>query len=203
MRAWIYNHAFAPLTVRWYRSVLEQVQPGSGLLDIGVGTGRSLVANGDLVRSKNLRVHGVDIDPDYVKQARKAVTESGLSEAVTIDLQSIYDHQGGPYDAAYFGASFMLMPDPSRALRHVSTLLKPGGRVYFTQTFQETRSPLMEKLKPFLVHLTTIDFGHVTYEADFLNVVDDGGLSVIENAILRKRGAQTFRLVVAEPRAAA
>lgn len=203
MRAWIYNHAFAPLTVRWYRSVLEQLQPGTTMLDIGVGTALSLVANTDLVRSKGIRVHGVDIDPDYVKQARKAVGNAGLSDLVTVDLESVYDHKGGPYDAAYFAASFMLMPDPPRALRHVSNLLKPGGRIYFTQTFQETRSPLMEKLKPFLVHITTIDFGHVTYEADFLNVVENGGLCVIENAILRKRGTQTFRLVVAEPRVAA
>ena len=203
MRAWIYNHAFAPLTVRWYRSVLEQLQPNTRMLDIGIGTALSLVANADLVRTKGIHVHGVDIDPDYVKQARKAVEKAGLSQSVDVYLESIYDHHGGPYDAAYFAASFMLMPDPPRALRHVSNLLKPGGRIYFTQTFQETRSPLMEKLKPFLVHLTTIDFGHVTYEADFLNVVENGGLCVVENAILRKRGTQTFRLVVAEPRAAA
>jgi tRNA A58 N-methylase Trm61 len=202
MRAWIYNQAFAPLTVRWYRSVLEQLEPNTRMLDIGIGTARSLVANADLVCAKDIHVHGVDIDGDYVKVARKALAKAGLADRVTIDLESIYDHKAGPYDAAYFAASFMLMPDPPRALRHVSGLLKPGGRIYFTQTFQEKRSPLMEKLKPFLVHLTTIDFGHVTYEQEFLDVVQNGGLSVVENAILRQRGTQTFRLVVAEAKAA-
>ncbi len=32
-------------------------------------------------------------------------------------LESVYDHAGGPYDAAYFSASLMLLPDPAAAVR--------------------------------------------------------------------------------------
>lgn len=203
MRAWIYDHAFKPLTVRWYRSVLDQLAPATHLLDVGIGTAGALVANADLVRKNQLRIHGVDIDPEYLKQATKTLAKHGLDDQVKVTLESVYDHRGGPYDAAYFGASFMLMPDPSAALRHVSELLRPGGRVYFTQAFQEKRSPMLEKVKPFLLHVTTIDFGKVTYEHEFLEVVERGGLVVCENSILRTQGTQTHRRVVAERRAAA
>lgn len=201
MRAWIYDRAFMPLTTSWYRNVLERVAPGAKLLDVGIGTGGALVANADLVKSRDLRVHGVDIDADYVAQANRAVEQAGLSDRVTVALESIYEHAGGPYDAVYFGASFMLMPDPQGALRHVMSLLRPGGRIYFTQTFQERRSKLVEKAKPLLVKITTIDFGKVTYEADFLRVVDEAGMEVLENETLRRRRSQSYRRVVGQPRA--
>lgn len=203
MRAWIYDRAFMPLTTSWYRSVLERLEPATKLLDIGIGTGGALVANADLVKSRDLTVHGVDIDAAYVEQAKKAVAEAGLSDRVSVALESIYEHQGGPYDAAYFGASFMLMPDPQGALRHVMSLLTPEGRIYFTQTFQERRSRLVEKAKPLLVKVTTIDFGQVTYEADFLRVVGDAGMEVLENETLHRRRSQSYRRVVGRPRVSA
>jgi tRNA A58 N-methylase Trm61 len=203
MRAWIYDHAFLPLTIKWYRSVLEQLPAGCRLLDIGIGTGGALVANKDLLEGKDLHVYGVDIDADYVKQADAAIRAAGLADRVTVALESIYDHKGGPYDAAYFGASFMLMPDPQGALRHVMSLLRPGGRVYFTQTFQEKRSKIVETMKPLLVKLTTIDFGKVTYEADFLKVVDEAGMEVLSNDTLDKGRMQSFRRVIGRPRSVA
>lgn len=204
MRAFIYDHAFKPLTIRWYRGVLEQLPPESTLLDVGVATAGALVANTDLVKQKRLRIHGVDIDADYIEQAGKHLAAHGLLDLVSVELVSIYDHHGGPYDAAYFGASFMLMPDPAHVLRHVTSLLKPGGKVYFTQTFQEKPSPFMERLKPMLKKLTTIDFGQVTYEADFLRVVEGCGLDVVENTTMHTQfNTQSFRRVVAVPRTGA
>jgi hypothetical protein len=94
----------------------------------------------------------------------------------------------------------MLMPDPQGALRHVMSRLKPGGRVWFTQTFQEKRSALVETMKPLLVKLTTIDFGQVTYEEDFLRVADEAGMEVLENDVLKRVWNQSYRRVVGRPR---
>lgn len=200
VRAWIYNQAIRPLTGGWYREVLERVPRSSHLLDVGIGTGGALLANADLVLKKDVRVTGVDIDADYIKAARKAILRSPVADRVDVRLESVYDHAGGPYDAIYFAASFMLMPDPAQALAHVKTLLQPDGRVFFTQTFEERRSMLAEKAKPLLKAVTTIDFGQVTYEQDFLDVVERGGLDVQELTTMGTRGRRTFRLAVAEIR---
>jgi len=53
------------------------------------------------------------------------------------------------------------MPDPEKALRHVLSLLKPGSRIYFTQTFEKKRAVLLEYTKPLFQYITTIDFGSV------------------------------------------
>lgn len=199
MRAWIYDRAILKLTTRWYAEVLGRLPPGAHLLDVGIGTGGALAQNGALIRERDLHVTGVDIDPDYVAKATKRMFDAGLDEAIDVRLESIYDHAGGPYDAVYFSASFMLMPDPAAALRHVAGLLKPGGRIYFTQTFQDKRSKVLEKVKPMLKAATTIEFGRVTYEDDFREVVAEGGVELTELVVMERKGTQSYRLAVGRP----
>ena len=202
MRAWIYDKAIGPLTGKWYGSVLDHVGQNCHLLDVGIGTGVALVENAGLVRSKRLCITGVDIDRDYVKRAQLSMYKNDLVENVDVILESVYDHQGGPYDAVYFSASFMLMPDPARALKHVSALLKPGGRIFFTQTFQDRRSKFAERAKPLLKKLTTIEFGTVTYQEDFLAVLEDANQEVLELSTMARKGSRSYRLAITKRRGA-
>ena len=195
MRAFIYDATFRRLTIKWYAAVLERLEPGSRLLDVGVGTAGALIANAALIKARKLRVTGVDIDEGYVRSARKKVHDKHLDDHVEIVLQSIYDFKGGPYDAVYFSASFMLLPDPQRALRHVQELLTPSGRVFFTQTFENKRSPLMEKAKPLLKKVTTIDFGQVTYLDEFEQTLQESGVDIQDVTDLKRGKSRTYRLV--------
>lgn len=199
MRGIIYDAAILPLTSTWYAAVLGRLPDEARLLDVGIGTGGALARNAATVVEKRLQVMGVDIDPDYVERARKRLREVGLAERVEVRLESIYDHQGGPYDAAYFSASFMLMPDPPAVLRHVLTLLAPGGQVFFTQTFQDRKSGLMEKAKPLLKKFTTIEFGRVTYEHEFRETIEKGGLTLTELTTMGRSGSRSYRLAIGVP----
>ncbi len=155
------------------------------MLDVGIGTGAALVRCADLVRVKRLQVVGLDIDRDYLRRCRAALTRAGLSTQVRPVLSSVYDHRGGPYDAVYFSASLMLLPDPAAAIAHVAGLLAPDGRLFATQTFQHRRSPLLERVKPMFRHVTTIHFGRVTYEEDFRLAFADAGVDLVELVTMR------------------
>ena len=196
-RAFVYDRAIVAMTAGWYLAVLERLSTRCRLLDIGIGTGSALLAHADLIKSKDLRVVGVDIDPAYVDRCKQSIAEAGLSARVEAHLESIYDHRGGPYDAAYFSGSFMLLPDPPKALRHVASLLTPGGRFYFTQTFEHERSRALELLKPLMRLVTTIDFGRVTYESDFTAALIAAGLEVEECKVLHGSKRRSSALVVA------
>lgn len=199
MRALIYDTLIVRLTAGWYRAVLERLPQGCRLLDVGIGTGSALIANAAQLVRKQMHVTGIDIDADYVERCRRAVAQQRLTDHIEARLESVYDHRGGPYGAVYFSASFMLLPDPPAALRHVTTLLAPEGRIYFTQTFELKRSPGMEVLKPLLRRFTTIDFGRVNYEADFRQALADGGLEVQELTTLSRSGPRAAILAVATP----
>lgn len=199
MRGWIYDRSLLHLTSGWYAQVLSRVPVGATLLDVGIGTAGALITQADLLRERDLHVVGVDIDEDYVKRARRRIARAGLADRITVHHEPLGEHVGGPYEAVYFAASFMLFPEPEDALRRAQDLLKPGGQVFFTQTFQDRRDPLMEKLKPTLVRLTSIDFGRVTYEQAFLSTLEAGGLDVQEHVVLKAGKHRSDRLVVAAP----
>ncbi|MCX6465589.1 MAG: class I SAM-dependent methyltransferase [Pseudonocardiales bacterium] len=199
VRGWLYDRAITGLTTGWYRAVLERLPDGARVLDVGMGTGGALARNADLVRAKGLHVTGLDIDADYHRRSVEEMARAGLTGSVTPRLESVYDHQGGPYDAAYFSASLMLLPDAVAALRHVIGLLDTGGRLFFTQTFHHRRSVLRERVKPLLRHLTTIHFGRMTYEAEFRAVLAEAGLSLVEFVTLERTRSASYRLAVATP----
>ncbi|KAA0009845.1 class I SAM-dependent methyltransferase [Billgrantia pellis] len=200
MRSLIYDTLILRLTARWYAEVLNRLPDEAKLLDVGIGTGGALLANAEAAKRKGLRITGIDIDADYVARARKRLRDSSLAEHVSVRLESLYDHEDAPYDAVYFSASFMLLPEPERALRHCRTLLKPDGRLFFTQTFQQRPSRGMERLKPMLKRLTSIDFGRVTYEEAFKSQLDAAGLALEEFTLLSQHGGRASCLAVAQPR---
>ncbi|QJQ94668.1 MULTISPECIES: bifunctional 2-polyprenyl-6-hydroxyphenol methylase/3-demethylubiquinol 3-O-methyltransferase UbiG [Halomonadaceae] len=199
MRSFIYDTLILRLTTRWYAEVLRRVPEGAALLDVGIGTAGALLANADTVRHKRLGITGIDIDADYIERARRRLQASRLADCAEARLESVYDHRGGSYDAVYFSASFMLLPEPERALRHCLALLRPGGRLYFTQTVQTQPDRWMERLKPLLKRLTSIDFGRVTYEDAFKAQIHAAGLELEEFTVLANHGKRASCLAVARP----
>lgn len=199
IRSFIYDTLILRLTSRWYAEVLRRVPEGATLLDVGIGTAGALLANDDLVKRKGLRVVGVDIDADYVARAQRRLQDSSLAGLAEVRLESVYDHQGGPYDAVYFSGSFMLLPQPEQALRHCRALLNPGGRMFFSQTIQKQPARWMEILKPMLKRVTSIDFGRVTYEDDFRAQIHAAGLQLAEFTALAHHGSRASYIAVARP----
>lgn len=197
LRARLYDVVIVPLTSPYYRLVLDRLPDGARLLDVGIGTGAALAANADLIVGKELRVHGIDTDEQYLARCARHVARAGLDGRVTVELVSVHDHAGGPYDAAYFSDSLMVLADPARAVARVAAALTEHGRVYFTQTFHDRPVPVLERLKPRVRWLTAIDFGRVTYDEDFRETVDRAGLEIEVVDVLRRTRRTSNRLVVA------
>ena len=145
-KAVIYDTIILKMTEKWYRSVLEKLDDGSIILDVGIGTGGALLRCIDLIESKDLKIIGIDIDDAYVQAGKKSIEEAGLSDRISIDNVNVYDGKekilelaikyklGGSdttvnsdgqfLDAVYFSGSFSLLPDPVKALQLVSTFVK-------------------------------------------------------------------------------
>lgn len=197
LRGWLYDRLLVGMTARWYREVFSRLPESARMLDVGIGTGGAVARCAELVRRKDIQVVGLDVDRDYLDRCAVALTRAGLARFVTLHPVSVYDHHGGTYDAVYFSASLMLLADPVGAIKHVAGQLEPDGRIFFTQTFHHSRSALVERLKPLLCHVTSVDFGRVTYEDDFRATVDDAGLELVEVATLRRMRRTSWRLAVA------
>lgn len=199
VRGWVYDRLVSGLTAGWYREVLTRLPDRARVLDVGIGTGGAVARCADLIRDKDLRIVGVDIDRDYLDRCVRRVTRAGLDNHVSARLASVYDHTGGPYDAVYFSASLMLLPDPVGAITRVGEQLAPDGQLFFTQTFENRRSPIAERVKPMIRHLTSIQFGRVTYEHEFRRVLDEAQVDLEELATLESTRQRSYRLAVGRP----
>lgn len=199
MRAWIYDRLFKNLSSNWYKQVIEYLPDNSRVLDVGVGTGSSLLSQLDLLKKKGLNWTGIDINPPYLQSCQEKINQLDAHNFVKVREQSIYDlKEDDLLDAIYFSASFMLLPDQKQALLTSLGSLKAEGVICFTQTFETKPAPLMEKIKPLLRKFTTVDFGVVTYEAPFIDLLSECGLHVIHNQLMSKQGPREMRIIIAK-----
>lgn len=207
----VYDLVIVRMTAKWYKAVFERLRTGDRVLDIGIGTGTALARNYALVLQKKLAVVGIDYEEAYIVKARSVVKEVSLKDSVILYCKSVYDEQlsslfsgDARFDAVYFSGSLTLMPDPPKALRIGASMLKDGGRVYITQTFQDRKSSWAEVVKPWLQTITTIDFGKVTYRTEMEAIISRAGLTILEDGPVAgsiSTAWQTARMYVLEHRA--
>mmetsp|Transcript_20364 Transcript_20364/g.58891 ORF Transcript_20364/g.58891 Transcript_20364/m.58891 type:complete len:309 (-) Transcript_20364:1534-2460(-) len=90
----VYDRLVLHMTEVWYRAVLERLEDGSAVLDVGIGTAGALLRCKDLIISKRLRIIGVDYNDLYISAAREAITREGLDGRVRVVCMSVYDAEG-------------------------------------------------------------------------------------------------------------
>jgi ubiquinone/menaquinone biosynthesis C-methylase UbiE len=89
-RSTLYDGLILPMTIGWYEIVLQDLDHGSRLLDVGVGTAGALVACQHLIRRKQLQVVGMDYDDHYLRQAQGAIGRANLTDQIQLVTMNVY-----------------------------------------------------------------------------------------------------------------
>ena len=183
--AFVYDTVITkPLTKYTYIKLYNELIQKNGdsikkILDIGTGTGYALESIIDYLPKTN--VVGIDIDQNYVKAAKKRFANRAN---VQIRGQNFYELENSKerYDLIIFSSSFMLMPYREKALEVAKSLLNKNGKIVFLMTLYENKKKFkfVEKIKPYLKYYTTIDFGNITYETNFVNLLQDSSLKILK-----------------------
>lgn len=106
--------------------------PGESVLEIGFGTGHSLVSLAQAVGETG-RVVGLDISDGMRDVAARRLKDEGLAERVQLDLgdASSLSYGDNEFDAVYTSFTLELFPLDKipQVLAEVRRVLKPGGRL--------------------------------------------------------------------------
>jgi ubiquinone/menaquinone biosynthesis C-methylase UbiE len=111
---------------------LAGLRPGMRVLDVGCGPGDVSFIAARLVGRRGT-VLGVDAAPEMIALARARADKQGLSTVhftqAAIDAVAVDE----PFDAIVGRLILMHLPDPVATLRQLSTLVRPGGVIAFSE----------------------------------------------------------------------
>ena len=174
MRNFLYNLMINEVTDLCYENCLRYFHPHSRILDVGIGNGTMIQHYHRLIKSKGLKITGIDINRNYLKHCARLISQWQLENSIEIFPESVERYtppEQGYFDFILFSMSFMLFKDQQLVLDRIRSWLK---------------SPIMELIKPRLKYVTTIDFGRVTYENDFTTLLERKDISIIEDRLIKK-----------------
>jgi len=189
MKNFLYKLIINGVTDYCYQNCLEYVREQSTILDVGIGNGVMMDHFHGLIKEKGLHITGIDINRNYLNHCASNIQQYRLENHVTIHcrpVETFQPPQGSAFDYIFFTMSFMLFQNQHLVLDRAQNWLKPGGEVLFFQTLFREKVPMIEFVKPKLKFFTTIDFGKVTYEYEFLNLLQSKGLQITEDRMIKR-----------------
>lgn len=197
----LYQLIISNVTELCYCNCLEYFSDHSNILDVGIGNGMMIRKFHGLIKSKQLRIVGIDINKHYLNHCDGLIKGYGLENHIETYCKSIEDFEPkikNYFDFVLFSMSFMLFDDQRLVLHRIKEWIRPGGKIVFFQTMYKDRFRLMDFIKPKLVYFTSIDFGKVTYENDFFSLLDKNNIYVSEDRMIKKEWFKgEYRMIVA------
>jgi SAM-dependent methyltransferase len=113
-----------PLLTGMFDSWLEQLPPGSHILDAGCGHGEPVISR---LLEKGCRVTGTDLSPRMLERARKSFPSVTFVNQMVGDIRSEAEYDG----AVSFSSLLYLDPiDLSHSLYRLYKAIKPGGLLF-------------------------------------------------------------------------
>lgn len=113
-------------------AALLELGPGMHLLDVGCGSGGPALA---LAQRTGCSVTGLDVEPAGIAQAETQAKAHGLGDRAAFrvaDCTARLPLEDGAVDAVLCIDAINHLPDRSATLREWARVLRPGGRLLFT-----------------------------------------------------------------------
>ena len=104
-------------------------RPGMRVLEIACGTGRNMAKTAKTW--PGVKLYGLDISEEMLKNARKALGEDailGAGDACSFDAKDLLGEDG--FERIILSYSLSMIPDWEGALDHAAAQLAPGGELH-------------------------------------------------------------------------
>ena len=109
-----------------------KINRGDRVLDIGVGTGLSL-----LLYPYNCHVTGIDLSFEMLKKAKKKIEKFGLAniDLINMDAMNLF-FDDNSFDKVFISHVVSVVPDPLKTMYEAKRVCKKGGDIVIVNHFQ-------------------------------------------------------------------
>ena len=150
-----YNHNLVGSWLPALEGVVEKLEHGATVADVGCGHGASTVLMAKAF--PNARFHGFDYHAPSIERARQAAEAAGVADRVEFEQAPAAAYPGKTYDLVTFFDCLHDMGDPVGAARHVRETLAPDGTWMIVEPFAHDHT-----------HMNFNPIGRVYYAASTL-----------------------------------
>ena len=191
----------ASLVSQWLpalHGVVERLQAGTDVADVGCGHGHSTVLMAQAFPGS--RFHGYDVHGPSIEQARRNAAAAGLDGRARFEVARATDYPARSYGLICFFDCLHDLGDPVAAARHAADALAPDGTVLLVEPFANDR--VEENLSPiaqaYYAASTVICCAHAISEGGHLVLGAQAGEARLAE-VFRKAGFTRFRRAAATP----
>jgi len=151
-----------------------EIQPGSRILEVGVGTGLSLA-----LYPADAKVTGIDISREMLLKARQRMELEGLGQVealLEMDAENMR-FASDSFDKVVAMYVVSVVPNPARLITEMRRVCRPAGEIFIVNHFR-SRNPVLRFTEQLLSPLSRLAGFRTDLDLDhFLRVT---GLDVIE-----------------------
>ena len=178
--------------------VVEQLEAGIDVADVGCGYGHSTVLMAEAFPRS--RFHAFDTHAGSVDEARRNADEAGVAARATFEVAGAADYPGRNYGLICFFDTLHDLGDPVAAARHAAEALAPGGTVFLVEPFANDR--VEENISPvsrlYYAASTVLCCAHAISEGGKLVLGAQAGEARLAE-VFRKAGFTHFRRAAETP----
>jgi ubiquinone/menaquinone biosynthesis C-methylase UbiE len=124
---------------------------GKHILEVGVGTGKNFAHY-----PKDAQITAIDFSPKMLQLAEQAKAKNGIQvDLALVDIQSL-PYADNSFDTVIASFVFCSVPSPSKGLKELYRVCKPGGQVLLLEHVISPKpviSHIMNLLNPLVVKL--------------------------------------------------
>ena len=192
LRQKLYDHLFGDVnlsisTPSLYYSFLQRVKQDTKILDIGVGTGiyfedpRCI----KLIKEKNIKIVGIDINRPDIELATRRIEVSKLEGYASAKWMNLFEYDGdlNEFDVILFCESYPVIPRDLMRKMLMFIVHSKGfsGELVFINNVEDDPTWIQKNTKDLLKYVTFgIEFGRLVSTGDMMGMFTSVG---IENEV--------------------
>ena len=184
----IYDKTFGVATSAGRKKAVQYInaQPGTEVLEVGVGTGLALP-----LYHSDRSVTGIDFSEEMLAKAQEKVRELGLTQIK--QLRQMDARELAFADASFDNIAAMhilsVVPEPERVMAEIARVCKPGGKIVITNHFA-SKSGLLAKIERASAKFENLLGWHSDFEMS--RVLGQADLEIVEESPLPPFQMMTF-----------
>lgn len=193
-----YRSSLVPEWLPALEGIVEKLEAGINVADIGCGHGHSTVLMAQAFPQSQF--FGYDVHEPSIAEARENAAEAGIAHRVNFERASADNYDDKQYDLICFFDCLHDMGDPVEAARYAAKVLAPGGTVMLVEPFAQDRveNNLSTVGRMYYSASTAICCAHAMSEGGELVLGAQAGEARLAD-VFRKAGFSHFRCVAKTP----